>query len=70
VRGLVESYGVAVAIRKNADGATPYLVALTGYGQPDDPLRTREAGFDWHLTKPAEVEVLQRLLADLPRRSQ
>ena len=40
------------------------LIALTGYGQDRDRRRSREAGFDHHLTKPVEPEVLQHLLAD------
>jgi CheY-like chemotaxis protein len=41
------------------------IVALTGWGQEDDRRRTREAGFDLHLTKPVEPAVLERLLAGL-----
>ena len=37
-------------------------MALTGYGQPDDHQRSDEAGFDAHLTKPAEPEALLRIL--------
>jgi signal transduction histidine kinase/ActR/RegA family two-component response regulator len=40
------------------------LVALTGWGQEDDKERAREAGFDHHLTKPAEPEMLERLIGD------
>jgi CheY-like chemotaxis protein len=32
-----------------------YLIALTGYGQPEDRARALAAGFDAHLTKPVEV---------------
>jgi signal transduction histidine kinase/ActR/RegA family two-component response regulator len=39
------------------------LVALTGWGQDEDKRRSREAGFDHHLTKPPEPEVLERLIA-------
>lgn len=39
------------------------LVALTGWGQPDDRRKSREAGFDEHLVKPAAVEAVQKLLA-------
>ena len=39
------------------------LAALTGWGQEDDKRRTREAGFDHHLTKPADLQALQALLA-------
>ncbi len=41
------------------------LVALTGWGQPEDRERTRSAGFDHHLVKPAALPELQRLLASL-----
>ena len=39
----------------------PYLVALTGYGMPEDRRRTREAGFDDHLVKPLNFELLDRI---------
>jgi CheY-like chemotaxis protein len=40
-------------------------VALTGWGQEDDRRRAREAGFDHHLVKPAELGTLHSLLASL-----
>lgn len=43
------------------------LVAITGYGQPEDYQRTHEAGFDDHLVKPIEQSALQRSLAAVPR---
>jgi PAS domain S-box-containing protein len=42
------------------------IVAITGYGQPSDRERAREAGFDQHLVKPIDPEVLQSLLSSLP----
>jgi CheY-like chemotaxis protein len=42
------------------------LVALTGYGQDEDRRRSREAGFDAHLVKPADLAELQRLLTGAP----
>ena len=39
------------------------LVALTGYNGDDDRRRSKEAGFDHHLAKPADVRELQRVLA-------
>ena len=39
-------------------GAAIHLVALTGYGQPDDRRQAFEAGFDAHLVKPVEPEAL------------
>lgn len=68
--GLPEMDGYQVARRLRA-GDRPFpgkLVALTGYGQEQDVRRSREAGFDEHLTKPAEPETLLRLLARLTAR--
>ena len=62
--GLPEMDGYAVAreLRQRL-GAGTRLVAFTGYGGPDDRQRAREAGFDELVTKPIEVEALERLLA-------
>lgn len=54
---------VARRIRERPDLAQTCLVALTGWGQPDDRARTRQAGFDHHLVKPVDFQVLQSLLA-------
>jgi len=43
------------------------LVALTGWGQDEDRRRSREAGFDHHLTKPPEPDVLEQLIAERMR---
>jgi CheY-like chemotaxis protein len=40
----------------------PYLVAITGYGLPEDRARTREAGFDLHLVKPVDAAMLASVL--------
>jgi CheY-like chemotaxis protein len=44
------------------------LVALTGWGRDEDKRRSRGAGFDHHLTKPPEPDVLDRLIAECRRR--
>jgi CheY-like chemotaxis protein len=41
-----------------------YLVALTGYSQPEDRQRAQDAGFDSHLVKPVNFKVLESLLAE------
>jgi CheY-like chemotaxis protein len=41
------------------------IVALTGWGQEDDRRKARDAGFDRHLIKPADVGALQALLSSL-----
>ena len=42
-------------------------MALTGWGQEDDRRRSEEAGFDRHLVKPVDPEVVRELLANLRR---
>jgi PAS domain S-box-containing protein len=64
----MDGYAVARALRDNARTSTAYLIALTGYGQEEDQRRSREAGFDLHLTKPVDPRALERLLAELPER--
>ncbi|HET9227227.1 MAG TPA: CheR family methyltransferase, partial [Thermoanaerobaculia bacterium] len=58
----VDGYEVARRMRQDPDLRAATLVALTGYGQVEDQRRAREAGFDVHLTKPADPERLKRLL--------
>jgi signal transduction histidine kinase/ActR/RegA family two-component response regulator len=48
---------------REALGPTLKLVALTGYGQAEDRERSRAAGFDLHLTKPAEADELAQAVA-------
>jgi CheY-like chemotaxis protein len=62
--GLPGLDGFEVARRLRASGAKDtYLVAVTGYGQPEDRRRVEAAGFDAHLVKPVDPDALQRLLA-------
>ena len=58
----LDGYGVARELRLNPITARVRLLALTGYGHDDDRRRSREAGFDHHLVKPADPGELQRLL--------
>jgi CheY-like chemotaxis protein len=61
----IDGYEVARRLRVAPEGRDLVLVALTGYGRPDDARRAREAGFDAHLVKPVDVDELGRLLAGL-----
>ncbi len=63
----MDGYDAAVRIREQASGRDVVLVAVTGWGQEEDRRRSREAGFDAHLTKPVDLAALSRLLAALPR---
>jgi PAS domain S-box-containing protein len=62
----MSGYDVARQIRNGAGAERPYLIALTGYGQDDDRRRALAAGFNYHLTKPASIERLERLLRTRP----
>jgi len=55
-------YEVAQAVRAEPWGREIKLIALTGWGQPDDKLRSRSAGFDRHLVKPIDPAEVDRLL--------
>jgi CheY-like chemotaxis protein len=57
-----DGYEVARRMRQRKDLQGVLLAAVTGYGQEDDRRRAREAGFDLHLTKPVDPEVLRDLL--------
>ncbi len=48
----LDGYEAARQIRKRSNGRDIVLIALTGWGQPQDRIRTRDAGFDAHLVKP------------------
>ncbi|HEY8878089.1 MAG TPA: hybrid sensor histidine kinase/response regulator [Roseateles sp.] len=55
----------ATRLRQDPRFATTLLVALTGWGSEEDKKRSRAAGFDEHLTKPASVDAVTALLARL-----
>jgi PAS domain S-box-containing protein len=61
----MNGYEVARSIRARPGGDATRLIALTGWGQADDRRRAREAGFDHHLVKPAELPALLALLASV-----
>jgi two-component system CheB/CheR fusion protein len=64
----MSGYELAQAFRADAELRSCALVALTGYAMPEDERRAEEAGFDEHLTKPADLGVLERLLGQLGER--
>jgi two-component system CheB/CheR fusion protein len=63
--GLPEmsGYEVAQRVRESVGNAAPFLVAVTGYGSPDDQARATKAGFDAHIVKPIDSKALFNLLA-------
>ena len=65
--GLPKSNGYQAArkIRGRPWGKSIVLIALTGWGQPEDRQKSKEAGFDGHLVKPVDHAAILRLLAEL-----
>ena len=61
VPGL-DGYEIAQRLRATSEGKAMYLVAMTGYGEPDHRRRAMESGFDAHLLKPVDPDELYRLL--------
>jgi CheY-like chemotaxis protein len=62
----LDGFDVARMIREQPWGKDIFLIALSGWGQQLDRQRTKEAGFDAHLTKPAKYETLMEILNHLP----
>jgi CheY-like chemotaxis protein len=58
----LNGYDTCKAIRAQPGGARRRLVAVTGWGQPQDVASAQEAGFDHHLVKPVDMEALMQLL--------
>jgi len=58
----MDGYTLARRLRALPACARALYIALTGYGQPNDRLLSREAGFEHHLVKPADVARLLELL--------
>ena len=59
-------FELAQAVRSAPGGESLYLVALTGYGQPQDRRRALEVGFNAYLVKPVYLDDLARVLAAAP----
>ena len=62
--GGMDGYELARRIRKHPLGQRVRLVALTGYGFPEDRAQSLQAGFACHLVKPVDADTLQRELLD------
>lgn len=59
----MSGYEVAKQLRADAAFSRTVLIAITGWGAEEDRRRTKEAGFDEHLTKPVDLTAIDALLA-------
>ena len=63
----MSGYELAQRIRQQPWAKSIVLVALTGWGQEEHRRRSADAGFDYHLTKPVDFEVLRRIIDETAR---
>ncbi len=59
----LSGHEVATQIRNTPWGKKALLIALTGWGEKQDRARSVQAGFDHHLVKPVDIEVLLKMIA-------
>jgi CheY-like chemotaxis protein len=57
----MDGYRVAKALKDNPITTGARIIAVTGYGQEEDRVKSRESGFDHHLTKPVSPRLLEQL---------
>jgi Signal transduction histidine kinase len=61
----MNGYEVAKSLRNDKELKDTFLIALSGYAQPEDLERARKAGFNRHLAKPVDIAILEQILADV-----
>jgi CheY-like chemotaxis protein len=60
----MNGFEVAHGLRSQPESKDALLIALTGYGEAESRSRSAQAGFDFHMVKPADVDLLLTMLAD------
>lgn len=60
----MDGHEVATRIRQSANGDDPLLIAVSGFCQETDRQRSRDAGFDHHMAKPANLQRLLELITE------
>jgi CheY-like chemotaxis protein len=65
--GELSGFDVAVAIRADPTCHGVYMVAVSGYGEPEHLRRSKQSGFDNHVVKPVSKATLDELMTAMPR---
>jgi two-component system CheB/CheR fusion protein len=65
--GDLDGYDVAEEIRRREELRSIFLIALSGFGRPEDKEKSKSAGFDEHLTKPTDFDALIELINNYDR---
>ncbi|MBV9999681.1 MAG: response regulator [Verrucomicrobia bacterium] len=63
----MDGYEVARKLRERPETQEAVLAAVSGWGQPEDRRRSKEAGFDRHFVKPVDPNIITKLLSDARR---
>jgi two-component system OmpR family response regulator len=63
----MDGYEVARKLRERPETHEAVLAAVSGWGQPEDKLRSKDAGFDRHFVKPVDPNIITKLLSDAQR---
>lgn len=63
----MDGYEVARKLREKPETQEVVLAAVSGWGQPEDRRRSKEAGFDRHYVKPVDPNIITKLLSDAQR---
>ena len=58
----MDGYEVARRLHEAAGASRPFMIAVTGYGTPEDRQRAMDAGFDAHVVKPVDYDALTQVL--------
>ena len=58
----MNGYEIAKKLKNDPNLCNTRFVALTGYGQEEDKIRSKEAGFHYHIVKPLEIEELKSII--------
>ena len=61
----LNGYEICRRLRQQAWGKGMMVIAMTGWGQEDDRRKSHAAGFDFHLVKPVDLDVFEKLLAGM-----
>ena len=60
----MSGFEIAQRLRSQPESREALLIAVTGYGEAESRSRSAQAGFDFHMTKPADLNLLLSMLAD------
>jgi DNA-binding response OmpR family regulator len=67
---VMDGFDLAQRLKRRLSARPPKFVAITGYGQPSDRARSKQAGFDEHLVKPVDLARLDAIVRGLSRQAE